>query len=51
MCPFDYTAVAGNGNVGPVNYTSWMAVVTSRDRPTSVRNRCVNEPFCGLFVL
>ena len=31
MCPFDYTAVAGNGKVGPVNqvnHTSWVAVVT-----------------------
>ena len=49
MCPFDYTAVAGSGKVGPVNqvnHTSWVAVVT--DRPKSVRNRCVIELFCGV---
>ena len=31
MCPFDYTAVAGSGRVGPLNYvnhTSWVIVVT-----------------------
>ena len=44
MCPFDYTAVAGSGNVGPVNqasHTSWVAVATPTDRPKSVCNRCV----------
>ena len=43
VCPFDYTAVAGNGKVGPVNQvkqTSWVAVVTPTDRPKSVRNLC-----------
>ena len=43
-CPFDYTAVAGSGKVGPVNqvnHTSWMAVVTPTDRPKSVRSRFV----------
>ena len=51
VCPFDYTAVAGSGKVGPVNqvnHTSWVAVVTPTDRPTSVRNRCVIELFCGV---
>ena len=51
VCPFDYTAVAGNGKVGPVNqvnHTSWVAVVTPTDRPKSVRNRCVIELFCGV---
>ena len=54
MCPFDYTAVAGSGKVGPVNqvdHTSWVAVVTPTDRPKSVRNRCVIELFVALFVL
>ena len=49
VCPFDYTAVAGSGKVGPlnrVNHTSWVAVVTPTDRPKSVRNRCVIELFC-----
>ena len=49
MCPFDYTAVAGSGEVGPinqVNHTSWVAVVTPTDHPKSVRNRCVIELFC-----
>ena len=53
MCPFDYTAVAGCGKVGPVNqvnHTSWVAVVTPIDRPKSVRNRCVIELFCGVVV-
>ena len=49
MCPFDYTAVAGNGKVGPVNqvnHPSWVAVVTLTERPKSVRNRYVIELFC-----
>ena len=51
VCPFDYTAVAGSGKVGPVNqvnHTSWVAVVTPTDRPKSVRNRYVMELFCGI---
>ena len=51
VCPFDYTAVAGSGNVGPVNqvnHTSWVAVVTPTDRPKSVRNRCKIELFGGV---
>ena len=50
-CPFDYTAAAGSGKVGPVNqvnHTSWVAVVTPTDRPKSVRNHCVIELFCGV---
>ena len=46
MCPFDYTAVAGSGKVGPVNqvnHTSWVAVVTPTDCLQSVHNRCVIE--------
>ena len=46
LCPFDYTAVAGSGKVGPinqVNHTSLVAVVTSTDRPKSVCNCCVIE--------
>ena len=49
VCPFDYTAVARRGKVGPVNqvnHTSWVAIVTPTDRPTSVRNRSVIELFC-----
>ena len=51
VCPFDYTAVAGSGKVGPinqVNHTSWVAVVTPTDRPKSVRNRCLIDLFCGV---
>ena len=51
VCPFDYTAVAGNGKVWPVNqnnHTSWVAIVTPTYRPKSVRNRCVIEIFCGV---
>ena len=51
VCPFDYTAVAGSGKVGPVNqvnHNSWVAVVTPTDRPKSVRNRCVIDVFCGV---
>ena len=54
VCPFDYTAVAGSGKVGPVNqvnHTSWVAVVTPTDRPKSVRNRCLIELFCGVVCL
>ena len=54
MCPFDYTAVAGSGKVGPVNqvnHTSWVTVATPTYRPKSVRNRCVIELFVALFVL
>ena len=48
VCPFDYTAAAGNGKVGSVNqvnHTSWVAVITPTDRPQSVRNRCVIDFF------
>ena len=51
VCPFDYTAVAGSGKVGPVNqvnHTIWAAVVTPTNRPKSVRNRCVIEHFCDV---
>ena len=51
VCPFDYTAAAGSGKVGPVNQVnqpSWVAVVTPTDRPKSVRNRCLIELFCGV---
>ena len=51
VCPFDYTAVAGSGKVGPVNqvnHTSWVAVVTPTDRPKSARDRCLIELFCGV---
>ena len=54
VCPFDYTAVAGSGKVGPVNqinHTSWVAVVTPTDHPKSVRNHCVIDLFVALFVL
>ena len=54
LCPFDNTAVAGNGKVGAVNqvnHTSWMAIVTPTDRPKSARNRCVIELFCGVCVV
>ena len=54
MCPFDHTAVAGSGKVGPVNRLTTpvgLSVVTSTDRPNSVRNRCVIELFVALFVL
>ena len=46
VCPFDYTAVAVSGKVGPVNqvnHTIWVAVVTPTDRPKPVRDRCVIE--------
>ena len=54
VCPFDYTAVAGSGKVGPanqVNHTSQVAIITPTDRPKSVRNRSVIELFVALFVL
>ena len=53
VCTFDYTAIVGNGKVGPVNqvnHTSWVAVVTPTDRPKSVRNRCVLKLFCGVVL-
>ena len=39
------------GPVNQVNHTSWLAVVTPTDRPKSVRNCCLIELFCGLFVM
>ena len=59
VCPFDYTAVAGSGKVGPLNqvyHTSLVAVVTPTDGPKSVRNYCVIELFlcccvCSHFAL
>ena len=52
VCPFDYTAVAGSGKVGPVNqvnHTSWVAVVTPTDRPKSDCNLCLIELFVACF--
>ena len=48
MCPFDYTAVAGSGKVGPVNqvnHTNRMDVVCchSSDRPQSVPQPSYNR--------
>ena len=37
--------------VNRLNHSSWMAVVASTHRPKSVRNRCVIEDFCYVFVL
>ena len=34
----------------PVNHTSWMADVTPADLPKSIRNRCVIDYFCDVFV-
>ena len=36
------------GPVNQVNHTSWVSVVTPTDRPKSVRNCCLIEPFCGV---
>ena len=33
-----------------VNHTSWMADVTPADLPKSIRNRCVIDYFCDVFV-
>ena len=48
MCHFDNTAVAGSGKVGPVNRltTPWITIVTSSDRPKSVRNRFLETSLC-----
>ena len=35
----------------PVNHTSWVADVIPTDRLTSVRNRCVIDHFCDVFVI
>ena len=55
VCPFDYTAVAGSGKVGPVNqvnHTSLVAVITPTDCPKSICNSCIIELFfVALFVL
>ena len=32
-------------------HDSWLAFVTQTDRAKSVRNRCIIEAFCGVFVL
>ena len=37
--------------VNRFNHTSVVAIVTQTDRPKSVRNRCVIEVFCCVFVL
>ena len=34
----------------PVNHTSWMADVTPADFSKSIRNRCVIDYFCDVFV-
>ena len=50
VCPFDYRAVAGAGNVWPLNslttYTSWVTVGLPTNRPKSKFNRCEIE-HCG----
>ena len=54
LSPVDNTAFAGSGKVGPVNqvhHTSWVAIVTSTDRPKSDRNRCVIELFVTFFAV
>ena len=33
-----------------VNNTGWIAVVTQAERPKSVRNSCVIERICSVFV-
>ena len=33
-----------------VNHTGWMTVVAPADRPKSVRNSCVIERICSVFV-
>ena len=33
-----------------VNYTGLMTVVAPSDRPKSVRNRCVIESYCSVFI-
>ena len=51
MCVFLITRLlrgVGRGLVNQVNHTSWVAVVTPTDRPKSVRNCCLIEPFCGV---
>ena len=45
MLPFDCAAVSGSGNVGPVNHTSLLMVVTQTGSPQSIDNRCVIEVF------
>ena len=53
--PFNYTIFAVSGKVlDPVNrfnHTSGVGIVTSTDHPKLVRNRCVIQVFCGVFVL
>ena len=39
------------GHINLINYTSWVAVLTSTHRHKSVRNHCVIERFDGVFVL
>ena len=54
VCPFDYTAVAGSGKVGPVNqvnHTSWVAVITPTDRLSRSVTTVVSNFFVALFVL
>ena len=54
VCPFDYTAVAGSGKVGPVNqanHTSWVAVVIPTDRPSRSATAVKSNFFVALFVL
>ena len=58
VCRFDYTWLHGlvvNGKLkypeNRFNNTNWVAVVTPTDRPKSVRNQCIIEGFCGVFVL
>ena len=40
-----------NRELQQFNHTSWMTIVTPTDRHKSVRNRCLVERFCCVFML
>ena len=50
-CFFNYTTATRSENVGQVNHTGKVVIVTPNDRLKSVRNRSVIEPFGDVFVL
>ena len=54
VCPISIARLLREvGRLGarkPINHTSWVADVTPTDRLKSVRNRCVIDHFCDVFV-
>ena len=54
VCPFDCKAIAGSGKGGAIkpqiNHIGLITVVALVGRPKSVRNSCIIERICSVFL-